>query len=270
MNLSPEALATPIGQQFLAQQRQVMWGTSPVTDGGPMQAPQPPKRRTVSGDMVTQLSGQRRKRTNVGANGSNDISRGSGMGAPTNGTGPSGNNAGGGNQGNGPSAGPGPHGGGGSGGAGIGVGSGVPGQGSIWDAAAENARRQLEDQFAAANQGYADQRSLLNAQFRQNIARFRTDEGFATDRHNEDVAGRGIVNSGVNSQLYNRDIAVPGERYLQDLSTARATGLSDIATGRAQNRLNYHQGLDELLLGAAGRSATGGNLGISHSRRRNT
>ncbi len=138
----------------------------------------------------------------------------------------------------------------------------------------EAARRQLEDQLSAAQMNYATQAQQIAPMLGLQQARVGTNVGYEDQALQEALANRGVLDSSIYPELYQRDIATPYGRQLQDLALSAAGQYGDIASGLGGAQLGYNQGLMEALLNRAAEApgmmplSTPGNYGQLPPKRR--
>ncbi len=116
-------------------------------------------------------------------------------------------------------------------------------------------QKALSDALSASQMGYQTQIEQLRPQADLQLARLGTDQNVAAQSLNENAAARGIYGSGVQDQLYNRDIATPYGRQRQDISSNLAAALSQLYSGMDQSNLQYQQGLADSYLQLAQQQA---------------
>lgn len=115
--------------------------------------------------------------------------------------------------------------------------------------------RGLEDQYMANQTDLTSALNSIGPTANQQFQRMGTDAGYTADQHVESMADRGLWDSSVNPYLFQRDIAIPYGRGLQDLQQWAQNAYGSAYGGLSENALNYNQGWDELLLANAAEAA---------------
>jgi hypothetical protein len=119
----------------------------------------------------------------------------------------------------------------------------------------EAGRRQADDAMLQQLQSIQNQQNLVDptTQLQQN--RLTTDQGYAGQKLDEQLAERGLYQSGVNPYLYQRDISIPYGRAYQDLALGAGQQYGDLSQQEGGVYGNYNAALTELLLNRAAQAA---------------
>ncbi len=115
-------------------------------------------------------------------------------------------------------------------------------------AAYEATRRDLADQLAAAESQYGIGSEQIAPWLNLQTTRAGTDLGYDQARLNEQLANRGVYESGITPYLFTRDIGIPYGRQMQDLALSAANQYSDLGAGLGSSYLGYDQGMLNALL----------------------
>jgi hypothetical protein len=118
----------------------------------------------------------------------------------------------------------------------------------------EAQRRLLEDSLQAQLAQIMARRQQLQPEADVQLARLATEQARQSDLLDESLVGRGIYRSGIRGQEQGR-LGNLFDRSRQDISFSLAQALQALADQEAQARLGYNQGLMEMLLQLANRSA---------------
>lgn len=127
----------------------------------------------------------------------------------------------------------------------------------------EQGRRGLEDMLQASLAQINASRGMIDPQLQLQLARLRTNEGIDNRGLNEAMVGRGIYNSGVTTVNRN-ELTTQYDRQRQDMGAAAAAQYGQLSNAEAQARLQYQQGLQELLLQVAAMQAQNPSLGLPY------
>jgi len=119
----------------------------------------------------------------------------------------------------------------------------------------EAAQRGANDQYSAQMMNLTNQQGLIDPAIQLQMSRMGTDVGYAKSGLQEDLANRGMYQSGSYPYLYQRDIGIPYGRNVQDMLLGAAGQYGDIAGGMGQAGLGYNQQMMEALLNRAAQVA---------------
>lgn len=126
--------------------------------------------------------------------------------------------------------------------------------------------RGANDQLSQAEGQYAVGQEMIPAQYNLQHQRLVNDQNVATNRLNEDLAGRGVYTAknaaggyggtspsggGIGEALYSRNVATPFGRQFQDLADARAQAENALSSNYAGANLGYNMDMYNNLLGTA-------------------
>ena len=106
---------------------------------------------------------------------------------------------------------------------------------------------QANDMLSAAEGAYGIANTLTPAQTRLQTERVNTDMGVAKSQLDEDLAERGMYDSGVRTTLTNRHIATPFGRQYQDIGFGAGSQYADAANQYGGAMLGYNQMLMDAL-----------------------
>jgi hypothetical protein len=119
----------------------------------------------------------------------------------------------------------------------------------------EAGRRSADDQLMQQLQGYQNQQNLVAPAVNLQTNRLMTDQGYAGQKLNEDLANRGLYQSGVNPYLYERDISIPYGRAYQDLALGAGQQYGNLMGQTGEAYGDYGSALTELMLNRAAQAA---------------
>lgn len=108
--------------------------------------------------------------------------------------------------------------------------------------------KNLSDQLNATLQDITGQRMMIPGTIDKYMARSQNDEQWAHSSLDENLAGRGMVDSGTNPYLRDRDIYTPVGRDRQDFQAGIDDLLKQLALGESGAYLQYNQGLSDAML----------------------
>ena len=112
----------------------------------------------------------------------------------------------------------------------------------------EASQRAANDALSSQLMGIGVARDQVPLQLNVANQRALTDRGYANQQLDENLADRGIYDSGSNMYLRNRDINLPYGRGLQDRTLGAEQQLSGLSQQESEARLQYQQALVEALL----------------------
>lgn len=104
-------------------------------------------------------------------------------------------------------------------------------------------------------QGIQNQQNLIDPMTQLMTSRLQTDQGYDYQRLMEDMANRGLVGSGPQAQLYQRDIGIPYGREYQDLALGAGQQYSDLMGQTSGAHSDYNSAMIEALLNRAAQAA---------------
>lgn len=138
--------------------------------------------------------------------------------------------------------------------------------------------RGANDQLSQAEGAYAVGQEMIPAQYNLQSQRLNTDQGVATDRLKEDLAGRGVYTAknaagtyggvspaggGIGQSLYTRNVATPFGRQRQDLADATAGAYNNLYSQYAGANLGYNMDQYNNLLQTADEAYEAQPMGLS-------
>lgn len=140
--------------------------------------------------------------------------------------------------------------------------------------------RGLNDQLSQAEGQFAQGQAMLPAQYNLEKTRLQNDQTTATNRLNEDLAGRGVYTArnaaggyggtspsggGIGESLYGRNVATPFGRQFQDLAASGAGAYQNLYGDYAGANLGYAQGNNQALLNRANEAYQLDPMGLATS-----
>lgn len=138
--------------------------------------------------------------------------------------------------------------------------------------------RNANDALSQAEGQYAVGQEMIPAQYNLQKARIDTDQGVATNRLNEDLAGRGVFTGknaagtyggtspsggGIGETLYGRNVATPFGRQRQDLADATAGAYNDLYSQYGGANLGYNMDMYNNYLSGADEAYQLAPMGLS-------
>lgn len=105
----------------------------------------------------------------------------------------------------------------------------------------EHAQTQANDFLSQAGAQYRIATGLIEPQLALQQGRLKTDQGVAQSRLDENLAERGVFQSGIRPELTQRNIVTPFGRQHQDLAAAASQAYADASSQYGQAQLQYNQ-----------------------------
>lgn len=107
----------------------------------------------------------------------------------------------------------------------------------------EELQRGVQDNLAGVMSRIRGAGAQIGPQVDLMRSRLATQKDYQTQRLNEEMAERGLYESGIRPQLYQRDIYIPYERALQDLALEASRARAGLAEEAGAAQLEASQGM---------------------------
>lgn len=128
----------------------------------------------------------------------------------------------------------------------------------------ESSMRGLNDQMAGADTAYSVANQMIPATTGLQTSRLDTDQAYARNQVDEDLAERGLITSGIRGQMQQKHVSIPYGRQYQDVGLDAAGQYADNASQYGQANLGYDQGQIQALLQRAQDAYGAQPLGASY------